>query len=265
MTEHGHDQRPGRVRRAAALVLAAALALAGCTPEDRDQVRDQVGQAASDAEREVEEAVSDAQQDAQPPATVEPEPTTEPATEVGEPTPQPTPQASPEPVGEDTAETGDWLPLALVLLALLAVLLLVVGALRRRRAARRAERARIRAVLGELLGTGRWVLDQGSVEAQRITEPQQLQRSWQAVRERLVGLEERAAGLLVDVEGDPLANALRGLSASSESLRSVLDGTVSLRQGPAPDPDLVSDNRLAVQQRRRDFGAALDRIATFRQ
>lgn len=155
MIEHGEHQQRWRRRGGVTLVMVAGLVLGACTSEGRDQIRDQVGQAASDAEQQVEEAVSDAQQEPDPPETVEPEPTAAPETEVAEPTPEPTAQASPEPVTEDAGEERDWLPIAVVLLALLVVLLLILGAVRRRRAARRAGRARVRAMLGELLGTGR--------------------------------------------------------------------------------------------------------------
>ncbi len=253
---------PTRVARAGlALVVVTAVGLAGCTPEDREQI----SQEASGAGQQLRDAASEAERELSSIEPPEPEseapPTEAPATEAQA---EPSPEVTDEPDTEEAMQTQDWLPIVLGLLALLVIVLLVSSFLGRRRDARRAAHDRVRDAIGDLLGTGRWVLDQGSVEVQRITDPQQLQRSWQMVRERLVGLEERVAGLMVDVEGEPVANVLQNLAVSSEALRSVLDGTVSLRGDAAPDPDLVSDNRLAVQQRRRDFGAALDRLATFR-
>lgn len=257
-------RRLGRSRMWGWAVLLVVIlgGLAGCSAEDQGEIRDQASQLASDAEREARDAVSEVQQELEDQGDAQTEAQTAPVapspTAVAEPTPEATPQPSPEPVVDEPGR--NWWPLVLGLLAILVVVALVGAAMSRRR----AERARLQAAVRDLLGTGRWVLDQGSLEVMRLTEPSQLDRSWQVVRERLVGMEERVATLLVDIRDTELADTLREVSEVSESLRSVLDGNVALRSDTNPDTGLVADSGDAVRQRRNDFGAALDRLATFR-
>ncbi len=254
-----------RGRLAALLAVVLVVGLAACTPEDREEIRNEVESAIDRAQSSAPTDADTAAPETEAQATEEPQ-TEEPQTEepeTEEPTEEPT-EESAAPV--DEADDTDWLPWIIGALIALALLALIIGAISRSRDRRRSARARIAEDLGDIIGTGRWVLDQGVTEALRLTDPTQLERSWQSTRQQMIGLEEDLSRMLVDAEGDPLANALRSTSEASAGLRSAVDADVARRVDPssADDPALAQSMRDTVQERRTRFRETLDRLATFR-
>lgn len=237
--------------------LAIAVALAGCTPEEREDIADRLD---GDATAVATEA----------PATQAPEPEATAPAETQAPTAEPEPTQAAEPtepaataVEEDVATT-DWVPIILALLALVLLLSFLVSAMRRRSDRRRAGRAARSGRLGEVVGTARWIHDQGVPEVQRTNDPTQLSQFWQPTRQRMVALEEAVTAMLLDAEGDPLANALKQLHLGSTALRSAVDGDVATRSQPTVDPEVAQEGARTVQERQRAFGHAIDRVTEFR-
>lgn len=238
-------------RRGTMLValLAVLLLVSACTQEGRDELASEAESLVDRVESEVERS-PDVEPTTEAPAT-EPPQTEAPATSDSEPT-------------EDSLDLSEWLPWILGLVALLLLWWLIASAMRRRGDARRASSQHHRAAIADLVGTGRWVVDQGTTEVMRTTDPRQLDRSWQMVRDRLVGLEEQASRLFVESEGEPGMPAVAALGTASADLRSALDGDVALRQDSGAADDLVAQSRRTVRQRRQDFAAAVDRLAGLR-
>ena len=242
---------PGSVRRWLVASTALALLLTGCTAQDRDSIRDAVSSVRPT------DAATDAAEP-EPPAETAAAATEAPATEV------PATEAPAEDPIVTEEDVRDWLPWILGALAALLVLGFVMSAMRRGSDRRRAGRAALSGRLGTLVGTGRWLHDQGIPEIQRTNDPVQLQQFWQTTRQRMVAMEEEVAAMLLDAEGDPLANALKQLDQASTTLRSAVDGDVALRREPGANSELLDESRRNITDRRREFNAALDRVASFR-
>ncbi|MBY5162710.1 hypothetical protein [Salsipaludibacter albus] len=257
---------PVRARLAGLLTVVIVLGVAACTPEEREDIANQVESAVDAAQSAVPdepdtEAPATEAQETEEAATEEPA-TEEPATE--EPETEDAVEESDAPV--DDADDTNWIPWLIAALVALALLALIFGAIGRRRDARRSVHARISEDLGDIIGTGRWILDQGTTEALRLTDPSQLERSWQSTRQQMIGMEEDLSRMLVDAQGDPLSNALKSSSEASAGLRSAVDADVARRLDPssADDPALAQSMRDTVQERRTHFRETLDRLATFR-
>jgi len=257
MTDHRADSVTSR-RRIGRWVLtgvATALLLTGCTEEGQAEIASAINEAASalPTDAPATEAAETVAQETEAPATEAPAteaPATEaPATESGEAT---------------DGDATDWIPLVLIALVVLALLWFLISAMRRSSDRRQAGKSARSGRLGDVIGTGRWVHDQGVPEIQRTNDPDQLRQYWQATRQRMVAMEEETNSMLLDAQGDPLSNALKQLNDSSQSLRSAVDGDVAMRSQADVDPDLVAESARTVQERRRDLNHALDRVATFR-
>ena len=112
----------------------------------------------------------------QPPET-EP-PTTEP------PATQP-PETAPPAEGGTTEEglsTEDWVLIGLLGVAILAIILAATSGATNRKQANDAARAQLNGRLNEIVGSSRWINDQGSIEVLRVNDAAQLQASWSSVR-----------------------------------------------------------------------------------
>lgn len=250
---------PTSLRRGMLIGAALAIVLTGCTAEDRDSIRDAVESAvATDG---AEAPATEAAAATEAPATEAPAETEAPATEA----PATEAPATEAPAEDETGtDLQDWLPWLLAALAAILVISFLVSAMRRSSDRRRAGRAALSGRLGTLVGTGRWLHDQGIPEVQRTNDPVQLQQFWQTTRQRMVAMEEEVATMLLDAEGDPLANALKQLDQASTTLRSAVDGDVALRREPGANDELVAESMRNVTERRREFNHALDRVASFR-
>lgn len=267
-----HPASPGSVRRWLMVLTALALLLTGCTAEDRDSIRDAVESARPTGGATEVTAETEAAAATEPVPTEAPAPTEASATEApteasateAPATEAPATEAPTEEPVVTEEDARDWLPWILAALAALLVLGFVVSAMRRASDRRRAGRAALSGRLGTLVGTGRWLHDQGIPEIQRSNDPVQLQQFWQTTRQHMVAMEEEVAAMLLDAEGDPLANALKQLDQASTTLRSAVDGDVALRREPGAHSELLDEGRRNITDRRREFNAALDRVASFR-
>ncbi len=260
--------------------VATALLLTGCTDEGRDDLASAIDNAGSqlptdfptglptdlpsadagtsDPVQTVAQATTAAVTEA--PATEAPV-TEDPASEA------PASEREASVTEADDATDGDttnWVPIVIIALIVLLLAWLLISAMRRSSDRRRAGAAARSGRLGEVLGTGRWIHDQGIPEIQRTNDPAQLEQFWQATRQRMVAMEEETTSMLLDAEGDPLANALKQLNDSSQGLRSAVDGDVAMRSQSAVNPELMAESMRTVQERRREFNQALERLATFR-
>lgn len=255
-----------RIRRLVLIGVAAGLVMTGCSDEGRQDNADAVSSARSNFDgggNATEAPATDAPEPTQPPATEAPATTDAPVSEAAA-TEAATTEASATEAPEDGSDVGDWLPVVLIALAVLLLVWWLVSAMRRASDRRRAGKSAVSGRLGQLVGTGRWVHDQGVPEIQRTNDPAQLQQFWQATRQRMIAMEEEATAMLLDADGDSLANALKQVNNGSQALRSAVDGDVAMRAQTEVDPDLVADSARTVSDRRREFNHALDRVADFR-
>ena len=225
-----------------AILAFALLGLSACS----DEAKDQVGQAidgsdtASTGDTGGESAPATDPPATDPPATdppaTDPPATDPPATEA---------PSSGEDAGttDDAMTTEEWILLGILAVAAIA---LIVGATSaahnhsEKKAAAQAERNR---TIGQVVGTSRWVHDQGSVEILRQSDPAQLDRSWDDVRGRMVDLEAQIATTRTSTDDAALERALGSLGQAVAGLRGALSSYVALRTGPdaGSQTDLIQD------------------------
>ena len=245
-----------------AFALLALLGLGACS----DEAKDQVGQAidgsdtASTGDTGGESAPAIDPPATDPPAT-DPPATDSPATDP----PATEAPASGEGAGttDDAMTTEEWILLGILAVAAIA---LIVGATSaahnhsEKKAAAQAERNR---TIGQVVGTSRWVHDQGSVEILRQSDPAQLDRSWDDVRGRMVDLEAQIATTRTSTDDAALERALGSLGQAVAGLRGALSSYVALRTGPdaGSQTALIQDATQTARERRQQLQAAIDPVA----
>ena len=210
---------------------------------------------------------------APPPETSPPEPAPEPEPEPApEPAPEPEPApgttvASGEASGQDDGlTTEEWVVLILLGVAALALVMGVVSLTTNHSDKKKAAQSSQNRRIGELVGLGRWILDQGSVDVLRATEAQQLQTAWQTMRARSIDLETRSASLAGATDDPNLYEMVQRLAQNVAALRGSLETNVSLRldSNAAANTALIDDTTRSVYQRRQDVQMDLNRLSTAR-
>ena len=244
----------------------ALLVLGACS----DDAQDQVGQVIEGRDTGSETGASDtggeAPEASEPPATDPPSaepPTTEapveaPSTEA----PAEAPADSGQQVsGDDEMTTEEWVLLGILAFVAIAVIVGVTSAAHNHSEKKAAARAEQNRTIGQIVGTSRWVHDQGSIEVLRQSDPGQLTRSWDDVRGRMVGLESEIATKRASTQDADLDRALGSLGQAVAGLRGALSSYVAVRTGPDAPSDLIQDASQTARERRQQLAAAIDPVA----
>jgi hypothetical protein len=164
---------------------------------------------------------------------------------------------------ESKLTTEDWILLGIIGVLAIVVIMGVTSLASHHTDKKTAAKASLNSRLGEIVGAARWVHDQGSIEILRLTDARQLASSWSGVRERIVDLEARISVLANETHDGRLEQALLRLGQTAAGLRGALESSVSLRLGAdaAYQTDLIQDARRTVDERRRQFGQAIEPVA----
>ena len=249
-----------------ALMVTAVLALgllAGCTSDGGDETTDTTG-----AETP-EESAPEPERPTETTDTTQPEPPEESA-----PEPETPEESAPAPDTPDEggdAEEGlsdeDWLLLAILGVAGFAVIMLVAS-LSNQHSARKASARQVKnRRLAEIVGTGRWIHDQGSVDVMRATDGEQLRTLWVGTRERIMESERTVAVLAAEESDETLALSLDELSRALVGLRGAAETYVSLKVDPPADsPEaLVGTATQTLFDRRQQLELALRPVEAARR
>ncbi len=115
----------------------------------------------------------------------------------------------------------------------------------------------------DVVGGFRWVHDQGTIEVLRISEPNQLNRSWPPLNQRIIDLEGQTASLALEEPDENAASALGDLGRAAAALRAAMDADVALRSdsSAAHRVDILRSAAQTVQLRRTDLNSALSNPA----
>jgi hypothetical protein len=159
--------------------------------------------------------------------------------------------------------TEDWILLGILGVLGVAVIMGVTSLAHHHSEKTQAAKANLNSRLGEIVGSARWIHDQGSIDVLRVSDPRQLASTWDGVRERIIDLEANVSGLGSQVSDRGLQQALSRLGQTAAGLRGALGSSVSLRLGSdaADQADLIQSARRTVDERRQQFGQAIDPVA----
>jgi type II secretory pathway pseudopilin PulG len=248
-----------------AVVVFVVLALGACS----DEAQDQVGQGtegrdtAAVSETGGADIGGEAPEVSAPPATDPPsaEPPTTEAPSAESPTIEVTAEGEQQVSSDDEMTTEEWILLGILALAAIALIVGVTSAAHNHSEKKAAAQAEQNRTIGQIVGTSRWVHDQGSVEVLRQSDPGQLTRSWDDVRGRMVGLESEIATKRASTQNADLERALGTLGQSVAGLRGALSSYVSLRTDAGAQPDLIQDASQTARERRQQLAAAIDPVA----
>jgi hypothetical protein len=225
----------------AILALAVAVALSGCTSDQRDRVRASIGGIVGDGEAEAQpEQPGTEEPDTDQPGTEEPEPdrpgTEEPGPEQAEPDPEPEPGdggdvvEEQEPDAGDTVTAGDgatddgltWLLVLLGIVIAAATIGFLLAAARSKRDRTAAESA-VLADTAWLLGvSGEFTPSRGSDEQTR------------SIRGRTERMHDRLSQLAADTSGDE-ARVVLELRDAAAALGTTVLGRLQPEPGGARD------------------------------
>ena len=159
----------------------------------------------------------------------------------------------------DKMSTEDWLILiligAVVVFLILGVTAITTSHSEKKSAAKQSLDARIR----EIVGGGRWIHDQASIDILRLHDPDQLRAEWAGVRARVVDVEGQVSVLRAGVTDARLAGALDNLTQALAGLRGAIQSSVAVRlDPPADNADAINEQATqTVLERRRQLDAAL--------
>ena len=248
-----------------AVAVFAVLALGACS----DEAQDQVGQAtegrdtAAGSETGGADIGGEAPEVSAPPATdpPSPEPPTTEAPSAELPATEAPAEGEQQVSSDDEMTTEEWVLLGILAIAAIALIVGVTSAAHNHSEKKAAAQAEQNRTIGQIVGTSRWVHDQGSVEILRQSDPDQLTRSWDDVRGRMVGLESEIATKRASTQNADLDRALGTLGQSVAGLRGALSSYVSLRTDAGAQPDLVQDASQTARERRQQLQAAIDPVA----
>ena len=159
--------------------------------------------------------------------------------------------------------TEEWILLGILAVAAVALIVGVTSAAHSHSEKKAAAQAEQNRTIGQIVGTSRWVHDQGSIEILRQSDPDQLNRSWDDVRGRMVDLEAQIATKRTATDDANLERALGTLGQSVAGLRGALSSYVSLRTSPdaGTQTDLIQDATQTARERRQQLQAAIDPVA----
>jgi hypothetical protein len=247
MSQRSRTRPPRRLSFFAAIAMGLVVLLGACSSETQDQIRDAVSTTApSDGEAPPEET---APPETSPPETSPPEET-----------------APPEEDGESLS-TEEWVLIGILAVVLFGLIIGATSASARHSEKKQAARSALNGRLGEIAGGSRWMVDQGSVEILRTTDPAQLRTSWDDLRRRAIDLEGQIATLVSSTGDGNLDESLRYLGQRVAGLRGSLDSLVSLRtaQDAASQQALIANAEQTVSERRQQVAAAIEPVAAARR
>ena len=166
----------------------------------------------------------------------------------------------------DGMSTEEWIVLVVLAVAAAAVIVGATYASTRHAQRKGAAQSVLRDRLNNIVGTSRWLQDQGSVEVLRPSEPEQLHQAWNGIREHAIDLESEIAVLARQVGNSRLSRVLVDLGQSVAALRGALDANVSLRVDPAAldHAELVQSSTHTVHQRRYQLDTTVAAVAMVR-
>jgi type IV secretory pathway VirB10-like protein len=248
---------------------AFALLLSACSDDSKSQISEAVGSQDTGSGSETGDG-------SQPPATDAPE-TEPPATDPPATDPPPETEAPPateppatdseEPSTDDGMSTEDWILLGILGLGALVLIVGVTSVAHNHSEKKAAALADQNRSIGEIVGSSRWIHDQGSLEVLRLTDPDQLSRSWDDVRGRMVDLEAAIATKRAATDDANLERSLGDLGQSVAGLRGALSSYVSLRTGPdaGSQTELIQDASQTARERRQQLAAAIEPVAAARR
>lgn len=272
MANRSVDQRRNRLVRALAIGLGTIALLGACT-SDGSRLDDLGGGGDAPAEGGTGGEEAQPGEPAPEPEAPEPEPEPEapepetPAPEPEVPTPEPPAGELPEETPDDDGlSTQEWVVLLIIGIAALALVMGVVSLATNHTEKKKIAQSSQNRRVGELVGLGRWILDQGSVEVLRATEARQLQTAWLTMRARSIDLETRSASLASTIDDPNVGDMILRLATGVAALRGSLDTNVSLRLDPNATANtvLIDDTTRSVYQRRQDVQLDLSRLAAAR-
>lgn len=164
---------------------------------------------------------------------------------------------------DEGLSTEEWILLIVLAVGAFALILGATSASARHSDKKQAARASLNDRLGQIIGGSRWLVDQGSVETLRTTDPAQLRSSWEATRRQTIELEGQIATLTSNVGDADLDQALRYLGQRIAQLRGALDSLVSLRvaDDAADQQTLIAGAERTVQELRQQASAAIGPVA----
>ena len=262
-------RRGGAVRWLVIGLGGVALVLGACS----DEAKDQIGEAIEGVETGPggDTAGGSAPPATDPPATDPPatdrppvdRPETDPPSTEAPPASSPPAGADQQPTTEDAMSTEDWILLGILGVAAFALIVGVTSAAHSHSEKKAAALAEQNRSIGEIVGTSRWIHDQGSVEVLRQTDPGLLDRSWDDLRGRMVDLEARIATKRSATDDGDLGRSLDRLGQAVAGLRGALTSYVSLSAGPVPgsQTELIQDASRTARERRNQLAAAIDPVA----
>lgn len=258
-------------------LVTLALVLGGCGDDGRARVGDALdnvttqptdtGAEPAPAEQAPEET---APTEPQPETTAVPESEPEPQPEEPETQPE-TPPAGAAPEVEAPAETASdddglsttaWVVILLAGLGVFALLMAALAAGRRRAEVRAEAAAGFHRELSDVVGRSRWLHDSGSAEVLLTTDRDQLTRTWEDVRTRMVDLESRVSTLAASSGDSDGSRDLVYLGRCVSDLRKAEEAYVTT-QLRAPDDrrELTRTSTQTVQSRRQQLQGAIEPVA----
>jgi hypothetical protein len=250
MSQRSRTRPPRRLAFFAAVALALVALLSACSSETQDQIKDAVGTIAPP------EGTS-------PPETAPPE--TAPP-ETAPPETAPPEEGTPTEDGEGLT-TEEWILIGILAVALFALIVGGTAASTRHSDKKQAARSSLNNRLSEIAGASRWMVDQGSVEIIRTTDPTQLRMAWDDLRRRAIDLEGQIAALASGTGDGNLDESLRYLGQRVAGLRGSLDSLVSLRTAhdAASQQALIATTEQTVYERRQQVATAIEPVAAARR
>jgi hypothetical protein len=245
MSQRSRTRPARRLALFAAIALGLVVLLGACSSDTQDQIRD----AASTAT--LPEGTA-------PPETAPPE--------TAPPETAPPAESTPPEDGEGLT-TEEWILIGILAVVVFALIIAGTSASARHSANKQTARAGLNSRLGEIAGGSRWMVDQGSVEILRTTDPAQLRTSWNDLRRRAIDLEGQIATLVSSTGDGNLDESLRYLGQRVAGLRGSLDSLVSLRtaQDATSQQALIATTEQTVYERRQQVAAAIEPVSAARR
>jgi len=251
--------RPSRFLVVFALVVMAVLA-AGCGSDAIDGAADRLADEGESAPAEEEPAEEE---------PVEEEPVEEePAPEEDDGGDAPEVDAPVEADGtDDGLSTEGWILAAILAVVVVGGLATYLSSSKKQAPASKPEvDSALNSRIGGIVGSSRWLHDQGSIEILQTNDPEQLRWVWNNVRERIVSLEADTAGAagMAMESNSVLDRDLEYVGRSLAELRNALESNVSLRLNAdeTTDMHLVEQSSRLVDERRRQLYEATTVLST---
>jgi hypothetical protein len=238
----------GHSRLFATFALVMALAITGCGGETLEGSGERLGDAAEGVDLDAALPERDSGDTA-----AEPEP---------EPAPESDVVDAPVESGESDGglSTEGWILAAILGVVILGGLISFASGSKRRSNSQAEVNSALNSRVGSVVGSSRWLHDQGSVEVLQTTDRDQLRSVWNNVRDRIVSLEADAAGTagMASRTSPEINRDVGRVGRSLSELRSALESNVALRLNDdgTTDISLVEQSARLVDERRRQLDEA---------